>query len=416
MPADHRQPRARAGRAPQAQRAAVLRRDLHADDDGRHARQPRLHQHHRRDVLRPDDLHPDPRARRDQGLRRRHLRTSSASSSGRSSTRRSSRSPGDTVERRDLGPRRQHRRRGQAGPLAAEAALRLRPARRAVHAERSGAQVRAAAQAAGARADERPDPGGHLLALGQRAAAAAPADQHLRAADPARRHRHGPPEHHLLAAQPAGRPRSVARGLPGHVGQQHSSPSPASSTTSRSRRCRTIRPAPASSRRCRRRRTWCSACCSTTTTTTSARSARSTSSDTTKGIVFLNGYLERVGLCVLQPRPLRRQRRAAVAGAAARADRRHDGLRRRVLQHRRQPAAPVLEPDVRHVHRAGPAELHPERAAVDRRSDVHQPHALADPEPAEPGASRAARHDGHLQLGRLGEPAPATTASPARSS
>ena len=36
-----------------------------------------------------------------------------------------------------------------------------------------------------------------------------------------------------------------------------------------------------------------------------------------------------------------------------------------------------------------------------------QPHALADPEPAESGASRAARADGHLQLRRLGEPASA---------
>ena len=55
-------------------------------------------------------------------------------------------------ERRDVGPRRQHRRRRQARAIAAEAALRLRPAGRAVHAQRSHAQVRAAAQAASARA------------------------------------------------------------------------------------------------------------------------------------------------------------------------------------------------------------------------------------------------------------------------
>ena len=42
VPASQRQPGARAGRATQAERVAVLRRELHADDDGRHARQSRL--------------------------------------------------------------------------------------------------------------------------------------------------------------------------------------------------------------------------------------------------------------------------------------------------------------------------------------------------------------------------------------
>ena len=56
--------------------------------------------------------------------------------------------------------------------------------------------------------DERPDPGGHLLALGERPAAAATpptnicAQQILPDGD-----RHGPAEHRLLVAQPAGRPR-----------------------------------------------------------------------------------------------------------------------------------------------------------------------------------------------------------------
>ena len=60
------------------------------------------------------------------------------------------------------------------------------------------------------------------------------------------------------------------------------------------------------------------------------------------------------------------------------------------------PAPPVLEFDVRHVHCARPAELHSERAAVDRRPRVHESDAVVDSEPAEPGASRAARDDGHV--------------------
>ena len=39
--------------------------------------------------------------------------------------------------------------------------------------------------------------------------------------------------------------------------------------------------------------------------------------------------------------------------------------------------------------------------------ELHQPHPLADAQPAEPRAPDRARPDGHLQLGRLGQPAPA---------
>ena len=60
MPASDRQSGAGAGRALQAQRAAVLRRQLHADHHGRLARHARLHEHHRRHLHAPTIFVPIP--------------------------------------------------------------------------------------------------------------------------------------------------------------------------------------------------------------------------------------------------------------------------------------------------------------------------------------------------------------------
>ena len=92
--------------------------------------------------------------------------TSSASSSGRSSIPKSSRSRARRSTASLYPQGLQSGRRRQADSVAAEAAFRLRSARRAVHAQRPDAQIPAAAQTAGAGADQRPDPGRHLLAHG----------------------------------------------------------------------------------------------------------------------------------------------------------------------------------------------------------------------------------------------------------
>ena len=62
VPATNGQPSPGSGRPLQTKRTAVLRYYVHAHDHGRHARHAGLHEHHRRDVPRPDHLHPHPRA------------------------------------------------------------------------------------------------------------------------------------------------------------------------------------------------------------------------------------------------------------------------------------------------------------------------------------------------------------------
>ena len=124
--AARRQPHAGAGRPLQAQWPGVLRRVVHSDHDGRLARQPRLHEHHRQDLLRADDLHPCPGAGRLRGHRRRYLQLRRRAVldlpvlGSRGAARRAS-------ERRQLPERPQPRRRGQAGPHHHQAPVRLRP-------------------------------------------------------------------------------------------------------------------------------------------------------------------------------------------------------------------------------------------------------------------------------------------------
>ena len=71
-----------------------------------------------------------------------------------------------------------------------------------------------------------------------------------------------------------------------------------------------------------------------------------TGKESTKGLVFLNGYLSATGYAFSSPDHFDVNDVLPSAVAAARADRRRHGLGSGLLQHRRQPAAPVLEPDL----------------------------------------------------------------------
>ena len=106
-------------------------------------------------------------------------RTSSVRSCGRSSIPRSSRNRRD-CQRRRVPERLQHRPGRQADPVLAEAALRLRSDGRALHPERPHPQVRAAAEATGARAHQWPSSRRHLLALRQPAVRPPATAQRLR--------------------------------------------------------------------------------------------------------------------------------------------------------------------------------------------------------------------------------------------
>ena len=227
----------------------------------------------------------------------------------------------------------------------------------------------------------------------------------VRPADPARRSGHGSPEHHLLLAQPAG----------GDVTRAPTTWACRSTASSRSR-------GPSTSIEE-------SAMQSDQTGSGFISQVSSTSNmligvlfdydnndlgtlspydptQSTKGVVFLNGYLSASGYA--SPAPTTSMSNDVLPSQVPLLEEIADilGLRRRLLRHRRQPAPAVLEPHLRRLHGPGTAELHRRRAACARRPDLHQPHPLAAPEPAEPGAPDAARADGHLQLRRLGQPAP----------
>ena len=83
----------------------------------------------------------------------------------------------------------------------------------------------------------------------------------------------------------------------------------------------------------------------------------------TKGVVFINGYLGASGYTFSSPDHF--DVNDVLPSQVPLLDEVADifGLGRGVLQHGRQLAAPVLEYDLRHLHRAGGAEFHPQRSA-----------------------------------------------------
>ena len=121
----------------------------------------------------------------------------------------------------------------------------------------------------------------------------------------------------------------------------------------------------------------------------------------TKGLVFINGYLGAAGYAsparIISTSTMSCPRRCRCSSRSP------DDLRRWTSR------STIPTPACRASTGASPttvsrrrvAELHPERPALRRRSRLHQPDPLADPQLAKPGASDRAWPDGHLQLGRV---------------
>ena len=132
---------------------------------------------------------------------------------------------------------------------------------------------------------------------------------------------------------------------------------------------------------------------------------------------FLNGYLGAAGYAFSSPDHFDVNDVLPSQTAAARADRRHDG-HWDVAFYNTDVSLPraVLELHLRHASPRRACRTSSRRAAVPRRSDLHQPHALAAAEPAEPGAPRRARPAWTPTARSSRRTCTWTTASPARCS